>query len=262
MNPGRVTRSCMVCGSWQSMQATGCVTSFRASGVRHLVHLLEARDQVAPSELLVRHVDGGVAVHARARLLRGLLALGERLVVEHVGMAALLAEIAREGVSGPHHLQSRVFLEPRLRHQRSRIGGRRRARHRLAPAIPRSLLVHRPDVAVVLKREVLSPDRRVRRLIGQLDDAVEGIPGLLLPLEDVDEQRRDGDRRDGGQDDNGDGPATGSWRLRGTRQSWVHFSEDAQPSDGTPRMTTAAIRLPADRSRPRSRRGTSGRPIP
>jgi hypothetical protein len=31
MKPGRVTRSCIVVGSWQSMHATGCVTSFRAS---------------------------------------------------------------------------------------------------------------------------------------------------------------------------------------------------------------------------------------
>jgi hypothetical protein len=31
MNPGRVTRSCMVAGSWQSMQDTGWVTCLRAS---------------------------------------------------------------------------------------------------------------------------------------------------------------------------------------------------------------------------------------
>ena len=31
MNPGRVIRSCMVSGAWQSMQAIGCVTSLRAS---------------------------------------------------------------------------------------------------------------------------------------------------------------------------------------------------------------------------------------
>ena len=30
-NPGRVTRSCIDVGSWQSMHATGCDTSFRAS---------------------------------------------------------------------------------------------------------------------------------------------------------------------------------------------------------------------------------------
>ena len=33
-----------------------------------------------------------------------LLALGEHLVVEHVGVAALLAEIVGEGVAGPHLL--------------------------------------------------------------------------------------------------------------------------------------------------------------
>jgi hypothetical protein len=31
MKPGRVTRSSIVSGLWQSMQAIGCVTSFRAS---------------------------------------------------------------------------------------------------------------------------------------------------------------------------------------------------------------------------------------
>ena len=42
MNPGRVTRSCIVAGSWQSMQATGCVDELARLGVGHLVHLLEA----------------------------------------------------------------------------------------------------------------------------------------------------------------------------------------------------------------------------
>ena len=32
MKPGRVTRSAIVAGSWQSMQAIGCVKSLRASG--------------------------------------------------------------------------------------------------------------------------------------------------------------------------------------------------------------------------------------
>ena len=55
--PGRVTRSCIVCGSWQSMHATGCSTSLRASPIGHLVHRLEALDQIAAAELLVGHVD-------------------------------------------------------------------------------------------------------------------------------------------------------------------------------------------------------------
>ena len=41
-----------------------------------------------------------------------LLAFGEDLVVEHVSVAALLAKIFGKGVSGPHHLQTRVFLNP------------------------------------------------------------------------------------------------------------------------------------------------------
>ena len=31
MNAGRVTRNCIVCESWQSIHATGCVTNLRAS---------------------------------------------------------------------------------------------------------------------------------------------------------------------------------------------------------------------------------------
>ena len=120
MKPGRVTRSGIVCGSWQSMQATGCSTQLARLGVGHRVHLLEARDQVAAARLLVGHVDRRVAVDAGAGLLGRLLALGERLVVEHVGVAALLAEVHREGVAGPHRLQARILLEPRLRDDRAR----------------------------------------------------------------------------------------------------------------------------------------------
>jgi len=69
--------------------------------VGHPVHRLEARDEVALAELPVWHVDRGVAVGAGSRLLGHLLALGEGLVVEHVGVAALLAEIDREGVARP-----------------------------------------------------------------------------------------------------------------------------------------------------------------
>ena len=82
--------------------------------VRHLVHLLKALDEIAIASLLVRHVDRGVAMHARAGLLGRLLAFGEGLVVEHVGVTALLAKIFGERVSGPHRLQPRVLFDPRL----------------------------------------------------------------------------------------------------------------------------------------------------
>ncbi len=171
-------------------------------GVGHLVHLLEALDEVAAAELLVRQIDRAVAVQAGAGLLDDLLALGERLVVEHVGVAALLAEVDREGVAVPHRLQARILLDPRLGDDRARIGGGRRARDRLAAAEAGAHLVDGPLVAVVLQREVLAPDRRVLGLVGELDDAEERVLRLLLVLEDVHQQAGDdgaGDGGDGGQ---------------------------------------------------------------
>ena len=81
----------MVLGSWQSMQATGCVTSLPPR-VGHLVHLLEALDEVAVAHSC-RQVHRRVAMQAGARLFRHLLAPGVGLVVEHVGVAALLAVV-------------------------------------------------------------------------------------------------------------------------------------------------------------------------
>ena len=110
-------------------------------GVRHLVVVLEALDQVAVPGLLVRHVDRRVTVDAGARLLEVLHALGEGLVLEHVRVTALLAEIRGERVARPHRLQPRIFLEARLRHDRARIGLGGRLRHRLAAAVARPLLI-------------------------------------------------------------------------------------------------------------------------
>ena len=161
-------------------------------GVRHLVVVLEALDQIAAPGLLVRHVDGRVAVNAGPRLLELLDTLGEGLVLEHVGMATLLPEVHRERITGPHRLQSRVFREPRLRHDGPGVGFGRRPGFGLAPAVARPLLIHRPPVSVVLQRKVLAPDRGVDRFVGQLDDSEEGMLGLPLPLHDVDEQSREG----------------------------------------------------------------------
>jgi hypothetical protein len=66
-------------------------------------------------------------MQTRAGLLRDLLALGVSLIVEHEGVPAFFAEIFREGVARPHRLQARIFLDPRLRDDRARIGLRRRA---------------------------------------------------------------------------------------------------------------------------------------
>ena len=96
-----------------------------------------------PPSFLYGTYDRRVAVQAGAGLLADLLALGERLVVEHVGVAALLAEIHRERVAGPHGLQPRILLEPRLRDDRAWVGLGRRARH-----------------ALRCRRSACAPDRR------------------------------------------------------------------------------------------------------
>ena len=80
-------------------------------GIRHLVVVLEALDQVAVPCLLVGHVDRSVAVDAGARLLEVLHALGKGLILEHVGMPAFLAEIRGKRVARPHRLQPWIFLQ-------------------------------------------------------------------------------------------------------------------------------------------------------
>ena len=178
------------------MQDTGCSHELARLDVRHLVHLLEALDQIAVAGALVRHVHRAVAVQARARLLGDLLPLGERLVVEHVRVAALLAEVLREGVAGPHRPQPRVLLEPRLRDDRARIGRGRRVRH--APRCRRSACAagrrcagsRRTGAGSSCPR---SPGRRSCR--SSSTTRIERVARLLLALEDVHEQRGDARRR-------------------------------------------------------------------
>ena len=56
------------------------------------------------------------AVQALRYPPRRLLALGVGLIVEHIRMAALLAEIFGESIPGPHHLQPGVFFNFLLGH--------------------------------------------------------------------------------------------------------------------------------------------------
>ena len=53
-------------------------------------------------------------MHAGAGLLLDHLALREGLVLQHEGVAALLAEVDGEGIARPHRLQARVLLETGL----------------------------------------------------------------------------------------------------------------------------------------------------
>src|SRR5262245_43031666 len=106
-------------------------------------------------------------MEAGSWLFRRLLTLRISLVIEHVRVSALLPEILCESVARPHRLQTRIFLEARLRNHRARIDLARRTRLRLAAAEPCALLVHRASIGIVLHREVLSPDRGIFRFFGE-----------------------------------------------------------------------------------------------
>jgi hypothetical protein len=96
------------------------------------------------------------------------------------GVPALFAEILCEGVACPHRLQARILFDSRLRDHRARISIGRRTRLGLASAVTRALLVDRAAVVIVLQREILAPNRRVLDFFGELHDAEEWIPRLLL----------------------------------------------------------------------------------
>lgn len=125
-------------------------------GVGEGIELCESRYEVAVAGFLIGDVHRCVAMDAGAGLLGVDLAFRELLVGEHVRVAALFAEVVREGIAGPHGLEPRVFFEPRLRDDRSRIGLRRSTRDGLAAAVARADLIDGAAIAVVLQREVLS----------------------------------------------------------------------------------------------------------
>ena len=113
MNAGRV-RPAAGCSDRVSPNARAGCHQLPGLGVRHRVHALEALHEVATA-----HPPVGL-VHrcrqfARAGLFRDDLALGVRLVVEHVGMSAFLAEVLRERIACPELAQARILLETRLR---------------------------------------------------------------------------------------------------------------------------------------------------
>src|ERR1700741_28436 len=110
MNAGRVTRSCMVLGSWLSMQATGCSAYCRTSEYFRWFTAAKPLNMSPFSELVVNRDHGSVAVQACSERI-GLLTLGEGLIVEHVGVAAAFAVVDREGIARPHGLQAGFLLE-------------------------------------------------------------------------------------------------------------------------------------------------------
>ena len=168
--------------------------------IAHLVEHLEAGNDVAAPDLLHGHVGGRVAVQAGARLLGHVLPLREDLVLEHVGVAAFLTIVHREGVACPHppQLGDQVQLLPRR--DGTRVVAVELAGHGLASPEPRALHVHGREIGVVLEREVLAPKGRVLGVVCQLDHPKEGVAGLLLSLHDVQQQGDDPDGDQGGDD--------------------------------------------------------------
>ena len=168
MNPGRVTRSAIVAGIVAVDAGDRVVDELARLHVRHRVHLAEAGLEVAVPELLVRDVDRAVALHARPRLLHDRLALREGLILEHVRVAALLAEVDAERVARPHRLEPRILLDLLLRDDRARVRLVRRAGKRLRAAVLGPDLVYGLPVGLVLERVLLPPYRRIRRVVGDL----------------------------------------------------------------------------------------------
>ena len=172
------------------MQATGCFTVLANLRIRHVRIVITLKPFVrspSPSFKIGGH-ERGVAVDAHGRRVK-LLALGEGLVLEHVGVAAAFAVIAAKS-SRPTWSSAGVLLQFRTRHHRAWIGLGRRMRHRFAAAVLGALHVHGPLVEVVLQREVLAPDCRIVDGVVEFDHAIERILGFLLAFEDVDRAAR------------------------------------------------------------------------
>ena len=168
-------------------------------GVGHGVHALEALDQISPAQRLVGHIDRRVALHAGAGLLGDHLAFGERLILEHEGVAPLFAEVDGKGIPRPHGLQAGIVFETGLGHDGPGIRIRRRSRHRLAAAELRADLVGRLQVSVVLQGEVLAPARRVFGVVGERHHTEERIARLLFVFHHAEQERRKAGDDDGAE---------------------------------------------------------------
>ena len=184
MKPGRVTRSSIVLGSWQSTQETGCAppvvcaeelvrvpVAQLADALEALLDLLggAALGQRLAAELAVERHDRGVAVQTVSRLL-GLarhVALGELLILEHEGVAAAVAVVHREEVAGEDAGEPGVAL------------GLLRRERALGTDQPAAVLGARrlggAPVAVVLSRPVDAPLLGVDVVLGDLDQLEEGV---------------------------------------------------------------------------------------
>ncbi len=167
--------------------------------VRLLAHFLEAADHGRHVEvrrqLLVRHffthrleADAAVQHRGRAvavqagaglRLLRD--ALGDALVVQHVGMPACFTVVDAEGIAGIQPLQVRLCIQLALG-QRAAAAIELVARGRLP--------------AVELARPVLAPGLGVGADLADLGHAYEGLARILLVAEHRDQHVGHEDRGD------------------------------------------------------------------
>src|SRR5262245_50132748 len=158
---------------------------------RHARDLLEPLLHVALADEPVEGEVRGVAVQAGPRLLALGHAPGLLLVEERVVMAAPVAVVEREGVTREDALEPGIALELLL-------GWSGIAPPDTSPPVLRRRRQRRLQVRVVLEGPVLGPDLRIRGVLGHLDHPDEGLPGLLLALEDVREEREQehGEARD------------------------------------------------------------------
>jgi hypothetical protein len=141
-----------------------------------------------------------MAVQTSARLLHDLLALGEGLVREHIGMAPIFTKIPGKGLPSPHRLQVGGLFETRLSDNGARIGPCGGAWYGLAAAKACALLVNRAQIGIILQGKVFTSETWIGGLIVELDYTIERISSFLLALEDIDQQRRASSRQKRGNE--------------------------------------------------------------
>ena len=154
-------------------------------------------------ELPVERHDRGVAVEAVARLLAlGLhVALRVLLVEQHERVAAAVAVVDREEVAREDPRQPRV--------PRGFLGRHEAFRPAPASAVLRVCRLGGALVPVVLAGPVRAPLGRIDVVLRHLGEPDGGVPGLLLPLGDVDEQGADaeGDEGEDARDEGDEEPS-------------------------------------------------------
>jgi len=167
--------------------------------VRHTGYRLEALLDVTLADEAVEREVRRVTLQTRPRLLSLGDALRALLVEQRVGVATPVAVVEREGIAREDALEPGIALEL----LRCGIGV---AARESPTAVLRAGGFRGPEVRVVLVRPVAAPDARIHRVLSDLDDPHEGLPRLLLALEDVGQECQEqdsepGHRREGQHDE-------------------------------------------------------------